>query len=204
MRALVCLLNYDGNPLIGLRLDGVPVCNVWGYERHDVLTRAFREVTETFLPLDPTIECVAFVAEELATVPENLPVIHQLIHAFGQTGLAVTAPVPFGAAGMPRWERHTVKAHRVTRRTPFFLQALDFAAFDPAQVQRLAAHPGPWPAATAADPTAPDYAICRALGGLAPVRLVIHRPTQDHSQTCPDIVLLSVPDLLATAPPTAT
>lgn len=202
MKALICLLNYDGNPLIGLRIAGLgaPVCNVWGYDRADVLTRAFREVSATFLPLDPTIECVAFLAEDIAADEANALPVRQLVEAFRQTGLSMTAPIPAGESGWPAWQRHTVKAGKVTRKTPFFLQECGFLVCDRAQVERMAAHPVPLPAATAADPTAPDFEVCRRLGGLAPVRIVIHRPIRGQMRTCPELALSSAPLLVTGAP----
>lgn len=140
------------------------------------------------------VDCLVIVDAGYCWQPHQFSM---LAGAFEACRISLAAPCPRadGTANMvempPRGKRPS--------RSPLRRMELGFAVFDPA-VFRAVSLPLQQP--TPEEPFAPDWQICEALGGVAPLRLAIEKPTRTHRWKCTPGVLARVPALLGHAAPT--
>lgn len=185
--ALMC----HGNGITGQR----PPVSVWEKQFFgDDRTRRFERFVEwTRETLIGRVECVVVVDASIIWQPHQFSM---LVNAFSQCWISLAAPCPNedGSANM-------VPVPSRSRRkqiNPLALMELGFAAFDPEVFRGVEL---PLIRATPEERCAADWQICEALGGVAPLRLAIERPTQTHRWRCTPAVLARVPSLLGLAAP---
>lgn len=145
-----------------------------------------------------SVDAVVLVDGELLGNERNWAVTRDLIKAYESCGLNMAVPIP-DENRSPMWERHVFRVNKKKVTSVFFVSVLGCSIFSRDTVERLVKQLPVRTEANLESPYALDYEICRLVGGLAPVRLVIERPIGVHWVTCTESSLSMVPDVMGPA-----